>query len=78
MLLLAVLVNLYIKNYAATRERRDGDRMTDTLAEHADPTLHRGEPLIEMDNVGKSYGAIRRAAGHQPHRERRRGGLRAR
>ena len=32
--------------------------MTDTLAEHADPTLHRGEPLIEMDNVGKSFGPI--------------------
>ncbi len=32
--------------------------MTDTLAEHADPTLHRGEPLVEMDNVGKSYGPI--------------------
>jgi hypothetical protein len=28
--------------------------MTDTLAEHADHTLHGGEPLIEMDNVGKS------------------------
>ena len=32
--------------------------MTDTLAEHADPTLHRGQPLIEMDNVGKSFGPI--------------------
>src|SRR5512133_2142952 len=32
--------------------------MTDTLAEHADPTLHRGEPLVEMDNVGKSFGPI--------------------
>jgi simple sugar transport system ATP-binding protein len=32
--------------------------MTDTLAEHADPTLHRGEPLIEMENVGKSFGPI--------------------
>ena len=28
--------------------------MTDTLAEHADPTLHRGQPLVEMENVGKS------------------------
>ena len=37
--------------------------MTDTLAEHADPTLHRGEPLIEMDNVGKAYGAIRALEG---------------
>src|SRR4051812_2665167 len=32
--------------------------MTDTLAEHADPTLHRGEPLIEMTDVGKSFGPI--------------------
>ena len=33
--------------------------MTDTLHEHADPTLHKGEPLIEMIDVGKTYGAIR-------------------
>jgi simple sugar transport system ATP-binding protein len=33
--------------------------MTDTLAAHADSQLHRGEPLIEMDQVGKSYGAVR-------------------
>ncbi|MGA5298845.1 ATP-binding cassette domain-containing protein [Nucisporomicrobium flavum] len=33
--------------------------MTDTLADHADSGLHRGEPLIEMAGVGKSYGAIR-------------------
>ena len=33
--------------------------MTDTLNEHADPTLHKGEPLIEMTDVGKTYGAIR-------------------
>ena len=32
--------------------------MTDTLAEHADPTLHRGEPLVQMENVGKSFGPI--------------------
>jgi simple sugar transport system ATP-binding protein len=32
--------------------------MTDTLAEHADSHLHKGEPLIEVDGVGKSYGAI--------------------
>jgi len=32
--------------------------VTDTLAEHADPTLHRGEPLVEMENVGKSFGPI--------------------
>ena len=37
--------------------------MTDTLAEHADPELHKGEPLIEMTDVGKSYGAIRALRG---------------
>src|SRR6476620_4684197 len=33
--------------------------MTDTLNEHADPTLHKGEPLIQMTDVGEAYGAIR-------------------
>src|SRR3954470_25005821 len=37
--------------------------MTDTLAEHADPELNRGEPLIQMTGVGKSYGAIRALRG---------------
>ena len=37
--------------------------MTDTIAEHADPTLHKGESLIEMDDVGKTYGAIRALKG---------------
>jgi simple sugar transport system ATP-binding protein len=37
--------------------------MTDTLAEHADSGLTRGEPLIEMRNVGKTYGAIRALRG---------------
>ena len=37
--------------------------MTDTLAEHADRSLHKGQPLIEMDEVGKSYGAIRALRG---------------
>ena len=37
--------------------------MTDTLSEHADPNLHKGEPLIQMDDVGKSYGAIRALSG---------------
>ena len=37
--------------------------MTDTLSEHADPTLHKGEPLIEMTDVGKTYGAIRALKG---------------
>jgi simple sugar transport system ATP-binding protein len=33
--------------------------MTDTLQEHADPNLSKGESLVEMRNVGKTYGAIR-------------------
>src|SRR5881398_2267366 len=37
--------------------------MTDTLSRHADASLSRGEPLIEMDEVGKSYGAIRALRG---------------
>ncbi|MCU1537448.1 MAG: transporter [Humibacillus sp.] len=37
--------------------------MTDTLAEHADPELNSGEPLIEMTDVGKTYGAIRALKG---------------
>ena len=37
--------------------------MTDTLHEHADPSLHKGEPLIEMTEVGKAYGAIRALKG---------------
>jgi simple sugar transport system ATP-binding protein len=37
--------------------------MTDTLAEHADQTLHKGEPLVQMTNVGKTYGAIRALKG---------------
>src|SRR6185503_4104605 len=37
--------------------------MTDTLQEHADPTLHKGEPLVEMVDVGKTYGAIRALQG---------------
>src|SRR4029453_19150390 len=37
--------------------------MTDTIAEHADQTLHKGEPLVEMVDVGKTYGAIRALQG---------------
>jgi simple sugar transport system ATP-binding protein len=37
--------------------------MTDTLQEHADPTLHEGEPLVEMVEVGKTYGAIQALEG---------------
>ena len=37
--------------------------MSDTLQEHADPTLTKGESLIKMVNVGKTYGAIRALKG---------------
>jgi simple sugar transport system ATP-binding protein len=37
--------------------------MSDMLAEHADKTLERGEPLIEMRDIGKSYGAIQALSG---------------
>src|SRR5436309_12291612 len=37
--------------------------MTDTLHMHADHSLKKGEPLIEMRGVGKSYGAIRALRG---------------
>jgi simple sugar transport system ATP-binding protein len=32
--------------------------MTDTITEHADPTLARGEPLIQMTGIGKAFGPI--------------------
>ena len=31
--------------------------MTDTLQEHADPELTKGEALIEMRDVGKTFGS---------------------
>ena len=37
--------------------------MTDTIIEHADSTLKAGTPLVEMENVGKAYGAIRALEG---------------
>src|SRR5215211_6664102 len=37
--------------------------MTDTIIEHADSTLKAGIPLVEMENVGKAYGAIRALEG---------------
>ncbi len=37
--------------------------MTDTLTEHADPELSKGEALVQMSDVGKSYGAIRALRG---------------
>ncbi len=33
--------------------------MTDTIQEHASSAARRGTPLIEMEGVGKAYGAIR-------------------
>ena len=37
--------------------------MTDTLTEHADASLKRNEPLIQMEEVGKFYGGIRALRG---------------
>ncbi|HZG91863.1 MAG TPA: ATP-binding cassette domain-containing protein [Pseudonocardia sp.] len=37
--------------------------MTDTIAEHAARDLTVGKPLIEMEGVGKAYGAIRALEG---------------
>ena len=37
--------------------------MTDTLLEHASRDLHKGEPLVQMDGVGKTYGVIRALEG---------------
>ena len=37
--------------------------MTDTIAEHADESLEKGQSLVEMRNVGKTYGAIRALKG---------------
>ncbi len=37
--------------------------MTDTITEHADPELTKGEALVEMRDVGKAYGAIRALRG---------------
>jgi simple sugar transport system ATP-binding protein len=37
--------------------------MTDTINEHADQTLHDGEALVELSDVGKRYGAIRALKG---------------
>ena len=37
--------------------------MTDTIAEHAASAAKSGTPLVEMDNVGKAYGAIRALEG---------------
>jgi len=37
--------------------------MTDTIAEHASSSAKKGTPLIEMENIGKAYGAIRALEG---------------
>jgi len=37
--------------------------MTDTIVEHADRSLKVGTPLVEMEGVGKAYGAIRALEG---------------
>jgi simple sugar transport system ATP-binding protein len=37
--------------------------MTDTIVEHAAAGLHKGDLLVEMEGVGKSYGAIRALEG---------------
>jgi simple sugar transport system ATP-binding protein len=37
--------------------------MTDTIVEHADRSLTVGTPLVEMEGVGKAYGAIRALEG---------------
>jgi simple sugar transport system ATP-binding protein len=37
--------------------------VTDTIAEHAAPDLKAGTPLVEMEGIGKSYGAIRALEG---------------
>jgi simple sugar transport system ATP-binding protein len=37
--------------------------MTDTIAEHAATDLEAGTPLVEMEDVGKAYGAIRALEG---------------
>jgi simple sugar transport system ATP-binding protein len=37
--------------------------VTDTILEHAAPDLKAGTPLVEMEGVGKAYGAIRALEG---------------
>ena len=37
--------------------------MTDTISEHADTSLKQGEVLVELEDVGKRYGAIRALRG---------------
>jgi simple sugar transport system ATP-binding protein len=44
-------------------ERQRGGLVTDTIAEHAARDLKAGTPLVEMEGVGKAYGAIRALEG---------------
>jgi len=37
--------------------------MTDTISEHADQSLQQGEALVQLEEVGKRYGAIRALKG---------------
>ena len=37
--------------------------MTDTISEHADQSLEQGEALVQLEDVGKRYGAIRALKG---------------
>jgi simple sugar transport system ATP-binding protein len=37
--------------------------MTDTLMDHADKSLHKGDALVQLTDVGKAYGAIRALSG---------------
>ena len=48
-----------------------GLTMTDTLHEHADPSLHKGEPLVEMIERRQDLRRDPGAQGHQPDRQRR-------
>ena len=72
MLLLAVLVNLYVKKLSSKRKVNWHDRHS-RRARRSE--LHKGEPLIEMADVGKSYGAIRALRGINMHGQRRGGRL---
>ena len=75
MLLLAVLVNLYVKNSRPPGRWASHDRHHHR-ARRRDP--HAGRGPGRDDDVGKSYGAIRALRGHQPDGPRGRGHLRAR
>ena len=64
---LGVMLLLAVHGQPVRQEALDhpegGLAMTDTLQEHADPTLSKGETLVQMIDVGKTYGAIRALKG---------------